>query len=179
MTLATPHPVLAWSDALALDLPPMDETHKEFVDLLAAVVQAPDAALLGAWRALIVHTDDHFAREDRWMHDTGFAPDNCHASQHQVILQIMREGEQRGCQGEWAVIRQMADELGQWFPLHAQSMDGALAQHLRSVAYDTATGQVHRPAALPEQAIGGCGGGTCADSEVDTQAHVPTLQAAL
>lgn len=177
MTLATPHPVLAWSDALALDLPLMDDTHKEFVDLLAVVVQAPDATLLDAWRALIAHTDDHFGREDQWMYDTGFASGNCHAMQHKVILQVMREGEQRAHGGELAVVRQMAFELGQWFPQHAQSMDAALALHLRGVGYDTATGQVRMPAALPRQAIQGCGGTTCSDS--DAQSEVETVHAAL
>jgi len=45
-------PVLEWSDALALDLPQMDDTHREFVDLLAAVDAAGDDTLLPAWRAL-------------------------------------------------------------------------------------------------------------------------------
>ena len=64
---------LEWTDALALDLPAMDDTHREFVDLLAAVEEAPDDRLVTAWRALIDHTEDHFAREDRWMRDTRFA----------------------------------------------------------------------------------------------------------
>ena len=34
---------LEWSDALNLDLPLMDDTHREFVDLLAGVDQATDA----------------------------------------------------------------------------------------------------------------------------------------
>ena len=36
---------LEWSDALALDLPLMDDTHREFVDLLAQVEQAVAADL--------------------------------------------------------------------------------------------------------------------------------------
>ena len=40
--LEIPMPNLEWSDALALDLPAMDDTHREFVDLLAAVNAAPD-----------------------------------------------------------------------------------------------------------------------------------------
>ncbi len=126
MTQATlPHPLLEWSDALALDLPFMDDTHREFVDLLAAVVQAPEGSLLNAWRALIAHTQDHFDREDEWMQATGFASGNCHAMQHKVILQVMREGEARGVTGEYAVVRQMAYELGVWFPQHAQSQQAA------------------------------------------------------
>ncbi len=172
-TIATPHPLLQWSDALALDLPLMDDTHQEFVDLLAAVVQAPDATLLAAWSALIAHTQDHFDREDQWMADTGFASGNCHATQHKVILQVMREGEQMGQQGQWAVIRQMAYELGVWFPQHAQSMDAALALHLRSVGYDPLNGQIYQPDLLPQEAIQGCGGSTCSDAPERAETQDP------
>ena len=177
MTHVATHPLLEWSDALALDLPFMDDTHREFVDLLAAVVQAPEGAVLNAWRVLIAHTQEHFDREDEWMQSTGFSSSNCHSMQHKVILQVMREGEQRGVTGEYAVVRQMAYELGVWFPQHAQSMDAALALHLRGVGFDAATGQVNMPQALPRETIHGCGGVTCSDT--DTQSEVETLPATI
>ena len=160
---------LQWSDSLALDLPFMDDTHREFVDLLATVVNASDLDLLPAWKILIDHTDEHFDREDQWMRDTRFSSSNCHTMQHKVILQVMREGEQRGLAGELDVVRQMASELGIWFPQHAQSMDAALALHLRSVGFDAATGKVHAPEALPLEMIHGCGGATCSPPVVTAQ----------
>ena len=123
---------LEWSAALALDMAAMDDTHEEFVDLLAQVEAASDAALPAAWQALVEHTDGHFGQEDRWMVSTGFAADNCHSLQHRVILQIMREGAERGAKGELHVIRGMAAELATWFVHHAQTMDAALAKHLRT-----------------------------------------------
>lgn len=152
---------LQWSDALSLDMPVMDHTHQEFVELLAAVVQAPDETLLSRWAALIDHTQDHFDREDQWMLDTGFAAGNCHATQHNVILQVMREGGKRGLGGDLAIVRQMAYELGLWFPQHAQSMDASLALHLRSAGYDPTTGAIAQPTAIPQTPIHGCGGDTC------------------
>lgn len=155
---AAPRPRLAWSDALALGLEAMDHTHQEFVDLLARVAAAGDAAVLPAWAALVVHTQAHFDQEDRWMRDTGFASGNCHATQHRVVLSVMREGLARG---EAAMIRQMADELAAWFPQHAQTMDAALALHLRGVGYDPESGEVRMPQALPVDEITGCGSGAC------------------
>ncbi len=155
---------LEWSDALALDLPLMDGTHREFVDLLAAVEAADDAALVSAWQALVEHTEQHFGQEDTWMAATRFASGNCHAMQHKVVLQVMREGAERaGGRGELHVVRAMAAELALWFPQHAQSMDAALALHLRRVGFDAATGVVHAPDALPEGLIHGCGGASCSD----------------
>lgn len=152
---------LQWSETLELGLSFMDDTHHEFVNLLADVVNASDDQLLSAWQTLVDHTDDHFSREDRWMQDTRFSSSNCHTTQHKVVLQVMREGVQRGQAGQLDVIRQMAHELGLWFPQHAQSMDAALALHLRSVGYDPLTGQVLAPQALPSEIIHGCGGATC------------------
>lgn len=162
MTASLPLPdTLQWSDRLALDMPAMDQTHQEFVALLAEVTLATDTDLMPRWSALIAHTQDHFDREDQWMHATGFAPNNCHATQHKVILQVMREGEAHGHGGDLPVVRQMARELGLWFPQHAQSMDASLALHLRSAGYDPATGAIAQPDQLPAQAIHGCGG-SCA-----------------
>lgn len=81
-------PNLEWSDALALELPAMDDTHREFVELLAQVETAADSALLAHWRVLLDHTGEHFTREDRWMQDTRFSSTNCHSVQHKVVLQV-------------------------------------------------------------------------------------------
>jgi hemerythrin-like metal-binding protein len=160
---------LVWSDALSLSMPVMDTTHQEFVELLAHVQTAEDTALLGRWQALIDHTDEHFAREDQWMRDTGFAPENCHSTQHAVVLKVLREGAERGKLGDLAPIRQMAHELTLWFPHHAQNMDFGLALHLKSMGYDPETGQISQPQNLPEQSIAGCGG-ACSSTANEAEA---------
>jgi len=158
-------PPLQWSGALALELPAMDHTHQEFVELLAQVETAGDETLLAHWRTLVAHTDAHFGREDQWMQATRFASSNCHSMQHKVVLQVMREGIALAEAGKLDAIRQMARELAVWFPQHTQSMDAALALHLRSVGFDTATGTLSVPEALPASLIHGCGGATCSDSD--------------
>jgi hemerythrin-like metal-binding protein len=154
--------VLHWSDSYNLGISLMDATHIEFVDLQARVLAAPDAQLMPLWQELVEHTESHFAREDRWMQDTGFSSDNCHSSQHKLVLQVMQEGLKRGLAGDLAVVRQMANELGLWFPQHANAMDAALAQHLQAVAYDETTGRILQPQALPREVIEGCHSDSCA-----------------
>ena len=127
--------VLEWDGSLTLNMPQMDQTHEEFVALLADVVRSPDDTLLTRWALLIDHTQDHFDREDQWMEETGMAAGNCHATQHNIILQVMREGGKRGLAGDLNLVRQMAAELGPWFSNHAQTMDAGLALHLRSEGY--------------------------------------------
>lgn len=154
-------PALPWSDGLALGLSFMDDTHKEFVELLARAEEADDAILPALWEALVAHTADHFTREDEWMYSTGFSRDNCHSLQHRVVLQVLREGLARALAGDLAPARMMIQELAVWFPQHAQTMDAALALHLRGIGYDPETGEVLEPRRLPAEAIQGCGGATC------------------
>jgi hemerythrin-like metal-binding protein len=154
--------VLQWSDSLSLDLPLMDETHKEFVVLLGLVEGADDDQVLPAWRDLVEHTAQHFGREEDWMRSTGFSSTNCHTLQHRVVLQAMREGLDEGRIGHLALIRQMAHELAIWFMRHAQTMDAALALHLRGVGFDPVSGEVRMPQALPVAPLESCGSATCA-----------------
>jgi len=166
-------PELIWSEALTLSMPAMDQTHMEFVDLLADVQRADDAELVPLWRALVAHTEEHFGQEDRWMLDTGFAPGSCHMTQHAVVLKVLQEGLSLGEQGQLQPIRQMAHELTLWFPHHAQTMDAGLALHLKSVGYDPVSGALHQPDALPAQAIQGCGG-ACSPASTEPSAQVET-----
>ena len=163
---------LVWSDALVLSMPVMDHTHQEFVELLALVQQADDITLMGHWQALIDHTVGHFGQEDDWMQATGFARGNCHSTQHAVVLEVMRDSARRGAQGELDWVRRIATELADWFPHHAQTMDAGLALHIKSVGYDPETGLLQEAAALPAQAITGCGSNSCHDKAAanDTQA---------
>lgn len=154
-------PALPWSEGLALGLPFMDDTHKEFVELLARAEASDDASLPAAWDELVAHTADHFGREDEWMLATGFSLGNCHSTHHKVVLQVLREGAVRAHQGDLAPARQMIQELAAWFPQHAQTMDAALALHLRGVGYDAESGEVRQPEALPVAEISGCGSGSC------------------
>ena len=108
------------------------------------------------------------------MQATRFSSTNCHSVQHKAVLQAMREGLAAGEAGEPSVIRQMARELAIWFPQHAQSMDAALALHLRSVGFDSSTGAFAMPGALPARIIHGYGGANCSD----TQAVEATAEAA-
>jgi hemerythrin-like metal-binding protein len=155
--------LLEWSDALSLDLPLMDDTHREFVELVAALERASDDELPTHWKALVDHTEAHFGQEDRWMAATRFASGNCHAIQHKVVLQVLNEAQQLVQQGREgpALLRRLTQELAIWFPQHAQSMDASLALHLRRVGFDPLTGKVHAPDALPDDLIEGCGGGSC------------------
>ena len=154
-------PTLIWSPELMLGVPAMDATHEEFVALLAAAEQASDDTVIADWAALVDHTQQHFANEDRYMQATGFAAANCHSTHHAMVLSVMRQGLEMGRAGDLAPIRQMTRELAAWFVQHADTMDAALALHLQRVGFDPASGAIAHRQALPVEAIHGCGGATC------------------
>ncbi|MBU6257749.1 MAG: hemerythrin domain-containing protein [Burkholderiales bacterium] len=156
---------LTWNEALAVNQPQMDETHREFVDLLTrleAVLERPPHEVLPCLEDLLVHTEQHFGQEERWMTAVGFAPQNCHSYQHAQILEVLREVRKRCAeQGDLEPVRLLVPGLAQWFPGHALAMDAALALTMAERGYDPATGAVQRPLEPEALPITGCGGSGC------------------
>jgi hemerythrin len=130
---------LPWTDALALQQPRMDDTHREFVDCLNALQAAEgEPAQRAALEAFAAHTEAHFAQEDAWMQQLGFEPGGCHDRQHAEVLQIVREVQRRVAAdpADLALIEHLVPALAQWFPTHAQTMDAALAQVMAERGFD-------------------------------------------
>jgi hemerythrin-like metal-binding protein len=162
-------PALTWSAELALDHPQMDATHQDFVALLGAaqdaLAESPERGLT-AYEALVAHTVAHFGLEDRWMAATGFASGNCHGFHHAQVLQLMHEVARLAReQGDFGPLGRVLPELAAWFPVHAQTMDAALASHLDQLGFDPETGRCARP--TPARPVSGCGG-NCSSSAPET-----------
>ncbi|MFM2074837.1 MAG: hypothetical protein RJB34_1142 [Pseudomonadota bacterium] len=141
--------------------PRMDETHAEFTDLVNRLIDTPVDQQLALYREFITHTEAHFAQEERWMLATGFSADNCHASHHATILETMHAVTEHFEQGDTEIITRMAHAMVEWFPGHADSMDAGLAQHLKSVGFDTLTETLADPSRVRPASMSGCGSVTC------------------
>jgi hemerythrin-like metal-binding protein len=128
---------MEWSNELALDNERMDETHREFVELVNALSVASDAAMLPALDALLRHTEAHFGQEERWMAQSEFPPTHCHLEEHAGVLGAMREARNYVSEGKYQVGQVLARELEPWFRQHAATMDTMLAQWLRTRNVDT------------------------------------------
>ncbi len=81
--------------------------------------------------------------------------------QHEVVLRVMREALQCAADTGPGLLRQLAQELANWFPMHAQTMDAALALHLRSAGMDLHSGELPTAMRLPAELVRGCGGQGC------------------
>lgn len=116
-----------WSDAFLLGFPPMDHSHREFVDVVSALAAAPDARLLEQLQQVEVHLREHFGTEDRWMDETDFPARQCHIDEHAAVLQSLAEVKSLAVQGNYKVVRRFSEELMRWFPGHADYLDSALS----------------------------------------------------
>lgn len=126
---------IEWTDKLALGVEQIDDTHREFVACVNAVADASDEDVVAALDALRAHTEAHFAQENRWMAETAFPPSHCHLTEHEGVLEVIREVQGYVAQGKPQVARVLARELASWFEGHAATMDAMLAQWLRAQDY--------------------------------------------
>jgi hemerythrin-like metal-binding protein len=156
-----PVPDLVWSEALQIGDARMDATHQEMVELLARLRALPPEQQLAPYHELVAHTTEHFAQEDRWMLASGFTADNCHSQQHKSVLDTLLAVEAHFHKGDRSIITRMAEALAEWLPLHAQSMDAGLAQHLQALQFDTQTETLPDPAKVRPASMSGCGSISC------------------
>lgn len=124
-----------WDDRYLLGHNPMDDTHREFVDLVHALLTAEDAALPAALEAFARHAEAHFEQENRWMELDGFPARECHVDEHAKVLASVREVQAELAAGNTALCRDLAVALMDWFPGHADYMDSALATWLVKKAH--------------------------------------------
>lgn len=120
---------LTWTDAFLVGYDPMDVTHREFVDILGALLKAEDDQILGHLQALVEHSERHFSQEEHYMNTTAFPARECHTNEHNAVLGSMREVAaylQNG--GDPSEARRLAAELARWFPSHTDYLDASLAQ---------------------------------------------------
>ena len=116
-----------WNDTYLLGYAPMDNTHREFVDIVAAMLASEDVAFAGHLEAFARHAEAHFAEEDGWMEKTAFPPRQCHVDEHAAVLKSVQQVMEVVRQGDVAEGRRLAAALADWFPGHAFHLDSALS----------------------------------------------------
>ncbi|MDB5764824.1 MAG: hemerythrin-like metal-binding domain protein [Herminiimonas sp.] len=108
---------------------PMDNTHREFVEIVAAMLAASDGDFAKHLDAFLAHAESHFGQERDWMAATNFPAMDCHVDEHNEVLKSVREVQAHlAAGGAVEAGRRLAQELVRWFPGHADYMDASLAQ---------------------------------------------------
>lgn len=120
----------AWEADFALGHDAMDDTHREFVDCVDALLRAGDAELGPALEAFAEHAHRHFREEDQAMRESAYGAAGCHVDEHAAVLRSMDEVRIALDAGQTQVVRAFARALADWFPQHASVMDMGLARWL-------------------------------------------------
>lgn len=118
-----------WTGQFLIGYGPMDATHREFVDLVGALLAVSDDALADRLDAFADHAERHFNEERDWMLTTSFPAAQCHMDEHDAVLKSVHEVRALVAGGGHAdTCRALARELARWFPAHVDYMDAALGQ---------------------------------------------------
>ena len=117
-----------WTDRYLLGYPPMDDTHREFVEIVGAIIAAPDGEVGPLLGRFAIHAEKHFSEERDWMKSTDFPAADCHIDEHEAVMASVRMVIEVVAKGDTAEGRRLATELAKWFPGHADYMDASLAQ---------------------------------------------------
>jgi hemerythrin len=121
---------MPWSDNLLLGYAPMDDVHREFVELVDRLLRSADADLYERLEAFERHAERHFAEERQLMQSTQYPGGECHIDEHNAVLASVRQVLPLLKAGRVDVARSLSAELVRWFPQHAQYMDSSVAEWL-------------------------------------------------
>ena len=88
-----------------LGLAPMDDIHRELMQLLARLDDASASAAVTVLDELVAHTEAHFAQEDVWMEASDFPPLHCHRGEHERVLEVLREVRRLAAAGDAGIVR--------------------------------------------------------------------------
>lgn len=117
---------MRWNTEYVLGNSHIDETHREFVKIVNAMLLADAATFDACLDAFAVHAKRHFEEEDRLMAETEYTNARCHIDEHQAVLASVSQvralsDDQRLSEGY-----RLARELTLWFPEHLDVMDRGL-----------------------------------------------------
>jgi hemerythrin len=124
-------PVFTWTDKYKLGYERMDDTHRDFVEKVSALLAADDATVAARLDDFIAHAEAHFGEEKEWMQSTGFPAADCHIDEHAAVMKSVFEvrdllASEPGPRA-YDAARRLGAALVDWFPGHATYLDSALS----------------------------------------------------
>jgi hemerythrin-like metal-binding protein len=116
----------------SLGMTEMDNTHREFIAQVAALIAASDAEFPALFQALVNHTRAHFTVEGNLMRASKYRGFPEHESEHHRVLGELLQLNRTLKRGHLPLVRAYVKEgLPEWFDTHLAMMDAALAMHLK------------------------------------------------
>lgn len=117
-----------WSDRYATGLVAMDEEHREFIDTAFDLKDCNVDDIAKCLGAMQEHCRQHFAEEARLMVRFDYPVRDCHVAEHEAVLASVVQVDALWVENrDEATVRRLAAQLIDWFGLHVQYLDSAVA----------------------------------------------------
>ena len=126
-----PLPLLAWKSEYSLGIPAVDHEHRELFDLIndlhaSLLVPESGTTVMEFLGELFSKISSHFALEEKLMRDGLYADFPAHKSDHERLLDEIRDLMDDYEDGRYVDLNRFAVELERWFSVHFSTHDAAL-----------------------------------------------------
>ena len=112
---------------MSLGLASVDACHRELLDELATLEDAPDQVFAVSYVRFVARVERDFREEEELMEQTAFCGLPSHREQHARMLGGLHHVARQVMAGDIAAGRDVVALMPGWFMLHIETMDGALA----------------------------------------------------
>ena len=131
-------PLLAWKPEYALGLPAVDHEHRALIglinDLHASLFEPGCGTTVTDFLGeLFAQISSHFALEEKVMRDRRYAAYQDHKSDHERLLDEIRDLMDDYEDGGRVDLERFAVDLERWFSVHFATHDAALHEGLESI----------------------------------------------
>jgi hemerythrin len=118
-------------DQALVGFKPIDDLHREFQDILDALMDPAEADFGTDLLGLHKHLLRHCAIEEEFMRQEDYPHIDRHRRAHQRLLESVADARRRFDGGDIEGTRRFCADLLDWFRIHAQSEDAELVAYLR------------------------------------------------
>ncbi len=129
-------PILNWSEELAVDIPELDDQHKQLIALINRLHDAMSEGrgkkvISGVLEELISYTKTHFVFEEKLMTEAKYLGLASQQHEHKILTQQVLDFQKRYENGEIAITVEISNFLKDWIVNHVKKMDKAYSSALR------------------------------------------------
>lgn len=118
-------------DRILVGFKPIDDLHREFESIVAALNDPTEADYGAHLLALHEHLLRHCATEETFMLQEDYSHYARHKRAHEHLLDSVSDVRRQFDAGDVDAVHRYADELMGWFEVHAQTEDAELAAFLK------------------------------------------------
>lgn len=126
--------IFNWHAVYSVHHPLIDSQHKEIIDLFNRLYDSFNAGEVDVYDSvlddLMTHAAVHFATEDRYMSDIGYADRDGHVGKHELFRGKVRELKEMEITDRNEACRELICYLGYWLLNHETEEDRKMVQEL-------------------------------------------------